>query len=52
MKKFVASNEIFAQIKAMYPQSPYAKLVEKEFVKVEKKKVEKEISHDDDDDDD
>ena len=52
LKKFVASNEIFAQIQAMYPQSPYAKLSGKEFVKVEKKKVEKEISHDDDDDDD
>ena len=51
VKNFNASNEIFAQIKAMYPESPFAAKGEKEFVKIEKKVV-SEMSHDDDDDDD
>jgi len=52
LKRFVASNEIFAQISAMYPTDPFAAKGTKEIVKIEKKKVEKEVSHDDDDDDD
>ncbi len=52
MKKFVASNEIFAQISAMYPNDSYAAKGAKEIVKIEKKKVKAEVSHDDDDDED
>lgn len=51
VKNFNASNEIFAQIKAMYPESPFAAKGEKEVVKIEKKVV-SEMSHDDDDEDD
>ncbi len=50
---FVASNEIFEQIKAIYSDSPFAEKGAKEIVKIEKKKVvDKGMSHDDDDDDD
>ena len=52
MENFVASNEIFAQINAMYPESDFAKKGLKEVVKIEKKKVVKEVSHDSDDDED
>ncbi len=51
LTKFVASNEIFAQISAMYPDSQYAKKGEKEVVKIEKKKETKDVSYEDDEDD-
>lgn len=50
MKSFVASNEIFSQIASMYPESQYAKLGAKQMVKIEKKKVAEEVSHEDEDD--
>lgn len=51
LKKFVASNEIFAQMNALYPQDSFTAKGLKEIVKVEKKVV-REVSHDDDEDED
>ena len=52
MERFVASNEIFAQISAMYPNSPYAAKGSKEIVKIEKKKEVKDVSYDEEEEED
>ena len=50
-QNFVASNEVFAQIIAMYEGDAYAEKGKKEIVKIEQKKVEKDVSHESDDED-
>ena len=51
-QNFVASNEVFAQINAMYEGDSFAEKGKKEIVKIEQKKVEKDVSHESDDEDD
>ena len=48
----MASNEVFAQINAMYEGDAFAEKGKKEIVKIEQKKVEKDVSHESDDEDD
>lgn len=51
IKNFVASNEIFAQLLALYPENAYTKLGQKEIVEIKKEEPKSKDDSDDDDDD-